>query len=180
MPAITAFVACVIGAALALASRSPRVRAAWLAGVVAVPLAWWLAPAWLLFLPPAALNVAFGVFFGATLRDGEEPRIARYARRERGGGALPDDLARYTRRLTWLWTLWFLTAAAAGLVLAVAAPIAVWSAFANVACYAGVGILFVGEYLYRRLRFRHYAHAPLLALLAIVARDRPLARKAST
>ncbi len=38
-----------------------------------------------------------------TLAPGREPRIASFARLERGG-ELPSDLADYTRRLTWLWT----------------------------------------------------------------------------
>ena len=53
-------------------------------------------PPLLLFVPPAALNVAFGVFFGVTLAPGREPRIATFARLERG--ELPPDLRRYTRR----------------------------------------------------------------------------------
>jgi uncharacterized membrane protein len=180
MPAITASVAIVIGVALALAARTLALRAAWLAGVAAVALAWWSTPAWLLFAAPAAINLAFGGHFGRTLFDGREPLIARYARREHGAEALPGDLGRYARRLTWLWTLWFLAAAVASIVLAATAPLAIWSAFANVACYVVVGVLFVGEYLYRRVRFRHYAHVPLLAHLMAVARDRPLARKASS
>jgi uncharacterized membrane protein len=177
MPGITACVAAVIAVALALGDRSARRRIAWFAALVALALAWRFAPALLLFLPPAAINVAFGVFFASTLRAGREPRIAGYARRERGG-ALPDDLARYTRRLTWIWTVYFFAAASAGLALAVFAPLAVWSAFANVASYVLVGLLFVGEYAYRRLRFRHYVHAPLRALVAIVVQDRAPARKA--
>jgi uncharacterized membrane protein len=178
MPTITALVATVILSALVAGASGARVRIAAVLLLAAVALAWRLAPAWLLFLPPAAINVAFGVFFAATLRPGQEPRIARYARRERGGD-LPVDLARYTRRLTWLWSAYFFVAAAAGLLLAAFAPLAAWSAFANVGSYVLVALLFVGEYAYRRLRFRHYTHAPLFALVAIVVRDRAGAARGS-
>ena len=82
---------------------------------------WRFAPSLLLFVPPAALNVAFGVFFAVTLAPGREPRIASFARLERG--ELPPDLARYTRRLTWLWTVFFFASAAIGLLLAAFAPL---------------------------------------------------------
>ena len=128
-------------------------------------------PSLLLYAPPAALNIAFGVFFAVTLAPAREPRIATFARLERGG-ELPPDLARYTRRLTWLWTLLFFGSAAVGLLLAVFASLAVWSAFVNVASYVAVAALFVGEYLYRKLRFPQYRHAPLATLLRIVVQDR--------
>ena len=176
MPAITAGVGAVIAIALATGAASLRTRIAWIAALVAIAVVFIVAPALLVFAPPAAINLAFAVFFGGTLSAGSEPRIARYARRERGA-PLPDDLARYTRALTWIWTIWFVAAAAIGVALAAFASLETWSAFANIASYVVVAALFVGEYAYRRVRFRHYAHAPLRTLLAIVREDRPLARK---
>ena len=154
-----------------VASREPRLRVVWLIVALAVSLGWHYAPSLLLYLPPAALNVAFGVFFAMTLAPGREPRIASFARLERGG-ELPSDLARYTRRLTWLWTVLFFVSAAIGLLLAAFAPLHVWSAFVNVASYVAVAALFVGEYLYRKIRFPHYRHAPLATLVRIVVQDR--------
>ena len=110
---------------------------------------------------------------------GREPVISLFARLEQGG-APPEDLARHARTVTWLWTL-LLTAIAAlaialaALVLAAQATLETWSLFANVVSYALIGALFVGEYLYRRARFRHYRHASLPALLRNV-RGATLAR----
>ena len=171
MPAITAAVAVVIAGAMLVAASSWLARGCAIAVIVAVALAWRQAPSAMLFVPPAVINVALGLFFASTLRPGREPRIARYARLERGG-ELPADLARYTRRLTWLWTIFFFASALAGAALAALAPLHVWSAYANVFSYAAVALLFVGEYAYRRLRYREYRHAPLHALVALVARDR--------
>ena len=170
MPAITAVVAMIVASALLIASRGTRVRVVWLAVAVGVALGWRYAPSLLLFIPPAALNVAFGMFFAVTLAPGREPRVASFARLERGG--LPPDLVRYTRGLTWLWTVFFFASAAIGLLLAALAPLNVWSAFVNVASYIGVAGLFVGEYLYRKQRFPHHRHAPLAAIVRIVAQDR--------
>jgi uncharacterized membrane protein len=170
MPAITAVVGMIVAFALLIASRGPRVRVVWLLVAVAVALGWRYAPTLLLFIPPAALNVAFGVFFAVTLAPGREPRIASFARLERG--ELPPDLARYTRGLTWLWTGFFFASAAIGLLLAALAPLNVWSAFVNVGSYIAVAGLFVGEYLYRKLRFPQYPHASLAKIVRMVAQDR--------
>jgi uncharacterized membrane protein len=171
MPAITACVALVVATSLLVAARSARVRLAWLAVALATLIAWRFAPLLLLFAPPAVLSIAFGIFFATTLRAGREPRIATFARLERGE-ALPPDLAVYTRRLTWIWTIFLFASAAIGLALAATAPIGTWSAFVNVGSYVAMGGLFVGEYLYRRVRYRQHRHGSLLGLIRIVANDR--------
>jgi uncharacterized membrane protein len=171
MPSITATVALIVAVALLIAAREPRLRIVWVIVAVTVALGWRYAPGLLLYVPPAALNVGFGVFFAVTLAPGREPRIASFARIERGG-ELPPDLCRYTRQLTWLWTVFFFLSAAIGLLLAAFAPLEIWSAFVNVASYVAVAVLFVGEYLYRKVRFPHYRHAPLASLVRIVVQDR--------
>lgn len=171
MPAITGCVALVVCAAMVVASPRLRVRLVWSCIAAATLVAWRHAPALLLFAPPAALNVAFGAFFATTLRSGREPRIATFARLERGE-ALPPELAAYTRRLTWIWTALLFALAAIGLVLALWAPLPIWSSFVYVVSYVAIAALFVGEYAYRRVRYRHHRHGSLLALLRIVVRDR--------
>lgn len=170
LPGITAAVAAVIALALAAGASGLPARLAWLGALAALAALWKFAPALLVFLPPAAINVAFGIYFASTLRAGREPRIARFARLERDA-TLPADLAAYTRRLTWIWTVLFFASAAAGLLLAAFAPLTVWSTFANLVSYLLVAGLFAGEYAWRRWRYREYRHAPLHALLRIVVRD---------
>lgn len=176
LPSITALAAGAIQIGLIVGARGIRQQALLTVALVAIALAWYFTPQLLVFLPPVAINLAIGVFFASTLVSGREPRIARYARLERGA-SLPDDIARYTRRLTWLWSAWFFVAAALSIVLAVAAPLPVWSAFTNVVNYVCVATLFVGEYAYRRIRFRQHVHAPLATLLAVVINDRPLSSR---
>jgi uncharacterized membrane protein len=171
MPAITAIVALLVSLALLAASHGARTRVIWFVIAAITVIAWRLFPSLLLFAPPAALNVAFGMFFATTLAHGREPRIATFARLERGG-ELPAELAAYTRRLTWIWTIFLFACAAIGIALAAFAPLAVWSAFVNVASYVAIAALFVGEYLYRRVRYRGYRHGSLVALIRIVMRDR--------
>jgi uncharacterized membrane protein len=94
--------------------------------------------------------------------------ISWFARVERG--ELAPDLKVYTRCLTWIWVGFFLTMAAVSLVLAVTGPRVAWAWFTAVGNYLCVGMLFVGEYVYRRVRFSHYEHASPLRLLGIVRR----------
>ncbi len=89
------------------------------------------------------------------------------AHRARG---LAPDLKGYTRCLTWIWVGFFLTMAAVSVVLAVTGPRIAWAWFTAAGNYLCVGLLFVGEYVYRRVRFSHYEHASPLRLLGIVRR----------
>jgi len=118
------------------------------------------------YAPPIIINVGLAAWFGMTLRERREPMISRFARIERG--TLEPELAGYSRRLTLVWTLFFLAMAAISAALAVlqsAAPWAWFTAFGNWACVAA---LFFGEHLYRRKRFAHYAHASPMQLVALV------------
>jgi len=122
---------------------------------------------------PLAVNLALCVLFGRTLAPGREPMIARFARLERGA-ALPPDLARYTRRLTVAWTGFFALMAAVSASLAAWGSVTAWSLFTNVINYLLVAAFFVGEYVYRRLRYRHYEHLSPIELIRRLHTYRPL------
>jgi uncharacterized membrane protein len=123
---------------------------------------------WLLYVPPIALNAGLCWLFGRTLAPGRLPLISRYAVMEQG--ALTEELAAYTRKLTWLWTLLFAGAALASLALAVSGNRDAWSLFTNLVNYLLVAALFLGEFVYRRVRFRNYRHQSPLQLLRNVRR----------
>ena len=125
---------------------------------------------WLLYAPPIAINLALCWLFGRTLVRGRVPLIARFAMIEQG--SLTAELASYTRMLTWLWTLLFAAAAAASLLLALLGNRDAWSLFTNFLNYLLVAMLFLGEFAYRRLRFRSYQHQSPLQLLRNVRRTK--------
>jgi len=131
-------------------------------------------PDTLLRLPPVIINLALAVWFGRTLAPGEEPMISWFARLVRGTELAPD-LARYTRRSTLMWTAFFVSMAAAAAALAVWATPQTWSLFANGIDYLLVGVLFVGEYVFRRVRYRHHEHRPLADVVRTVVRAGKLA-----
>jgi uncharacterized membrane protein len=151
------------------------------------PLRWLLPPAaaglaffsfsdfsFILYLPPIAVNLALCWLFGRTLARGRQPLIARFAALEQG--TLTDELASYARLITWLWTLLFALAALASVGLALSGSRDAWSLFTNFINYGLVAALFLGEYAYRRLRFRNYRHQSLAEFLRNLRRVRLLER----
>jgi uncharacterized membrane protein len=130
----------------------------------AVAVAWASPPVeWMLFVPPIVINLALAWLFGRTLVRGRVPLIARFAILEQG--TLSAELVTYTRTLTWLWTLLFIGAAALSLGLALSGQRDAWSLFTNFLNYLLVAALFLGEFVYRRVRFRNYRHHSPLQLL---------------
>ena len=128
----------------------------------------------LLKLPPVVFNVALAVWFGRTLAPGEEPMISWFARLVRET-ELPADIARYTRWSTVIWTAFFVSMAAVSAALAVLATPHAWSVFTNGIDYLLVGALFVGEYVFRRVRYGHHEHRPLADVVRTVVRAGKLA-----
>ena len=148
--------AAVLAVAMIAAMLAPTPRAA---GIAAFALAaggttaLWIgrpgAAAALLGLLPLAGNLLLAWHFGATLRPGREPLITRYTRADLG--RIPPDLLRYTRRLTGLWTLFFLAFAGANVMtLAGAGPAPGPTAAFNIALSA---LLFLAEHPVRHILF---------------------------
>lgn len=144
--------AAALAAAIIAAFLAPSARAAGvLACALAAGLATWLwvgghgGARMVLTALPLAGNLTLAWHFGATLRPGREPLIARYSRAEHG--EVPAGLARYARRLTMLWTAFFLAFSAANAAtLAGFGPPAAPAALLNIALAAA---LFLGEHLVR-------------------------------
>lgn len=162
--------AAIVLAALLWAFAARRAHAVAGAAVVAllVPALAFATPQALLYAPPVVINAALAVVFGRSLLAPRDPVITVFARMEHA--ELPAELARYTRRLTLLWTLLFAAMAGIALALALTGPLALWSAFTNVVSYLLVIALFAGELVYRRWRYRRYHHAGLFELARNVRR----------
>ena len=99
------------------------------------------------FIEHVAIHVLLAIVFGVTLRAGRESLITTLARRVHG--SLTPDMAIYTRKVTWTWTVYFVTMAALSLALFALVPFSTWAAFAGLATPFAMLALFVGEYLLR-------------------------------
>lgn len=121
----------------------------------------------LLYLPPVIINVGLAVVFGNSLRQGKTPLITRYSILLRG--KLEHAVISYTRNVTYLWTAFFSIMALELVLLAVFAPINVWSLFANILNYLFALILFTGEYNFRIRHLKHLEHPGFFRFITSIA-----------
>jgi uncharacterized membrane protein len=154
-------------------------RGAWLAALFAaalIALALRLdAAAFLLYVPPVALNLLAGLVFARTLAPGRVPLIEQFARLMHGA-PLDPRIPPYARALTTTWAVLLFSLAAIDLVLALLAvpggvlarfgietPLAVpqtwWSLFANFIGWALIVLLSVVEWFVRKARFPSQPYA---------------------
>ncbi len=111
-----------------------------------------LFPGWqginLMQLTPVVINALLGALFANSLLLQRVPLITRLASIMRGG-VMPILVVAYTRKLTFVWALFFFLLAATSLLLAIFAPLETWSLFANLLSYLLIVCLFLGEYFFR-------------------------------
>lgn len=112
-------------------------------------------------LPSVLIYSGLLWIFGRTLAPGREALVTRLARQVHG--TLPDDITAYTRQVTWAWSAFFAAMALTSALLFAFASLAAWSLFVNVLGLPLICAMFVAEYIYRLLRYRHFSHAPLFA-----------------
>lgn len=123
-----------------------------------------------LLLAPALWNFAMLGVFALSLGR-RESAIETLARAQ--VGELPPDEVPYCRRVTLVWCAFFAVNGAIGAALALGGSRESWAIYNGAIAYAGVGVLFAAEYLYRHWRFRRYVGAPTDALLRRVFPPRP-------
>lgn len=93
------------------------------------------------------INVFLAVGFGGTLRAGQQALITQLALRVHRN--FTPAMAAYTRRLTGVWTAYFVATALLSLVLYAFAAFEAWAVFANVVTPLAVAALFGGEHWLR-------------------------------
>lgn len=129
-------------------------------------------------LPHAGSYLLLLWYFGRTLRRGQEPLITRLARRVHG--TLPPYMETYTRRLTAAWCLFFSAQLVCSPALFVLASVDTWSLFINLLNLPLVALMFIGEYLYRVLRFPSYQHASIATTIKAFTKDASLSGSVRT
>jgi uncharacterized membrane protein len=137
-----------------VAARRAQRTASILVAVALVAIALWLGWRYLerhftdiFFLEHAGVNLLLAATFGRTLVAGREPLCTRFARIIHG--TLQPEVARYTRRVTLAWTLFFTSLFILSCTLYFGRFVAEWSFLANIASPILVGTMFVVEYAIR-------------------------------
>ncbi len=166
-----------LGAARAEALRPLVVQALPVALVIA--LSGFANDARLLLALPVLVNLALLFVFGRSLTTGQ-PIVEQIARLQ--DPDLTPDEVRYCRSVTAVWCGFFVANAACIAVLTTG-PVARWALYTGVVSYVLMGVLFAGEYIVRRARFRRFGPGPadraLRALLPEPPEPAPDASNAS-
>ncbi len=150
----------VVGPMLAFASlyaarRGMRLAAlaAALAAAALVVQAWrgdGFAPGTLYLAQHVGIHLLLAFVFGSTLHQGRESLITALARRVHvGTGGLTQPMVAYSRKVTVVWTVYFVAMAVLSVALYAFAPFGAWAVFANLATPVAMLLLFVGEYVLR-------------------------------
>lgn len=111
-------------------------------------------------LTHAGINLLMLWVFGRTLRQGREPLVTGFARKVHG--TLPPYIEAYTRRVTLMWCVFFMSQIGVSSALFAFASLDVWSLFVNMLSLPLVVLMFVVEYVYRVIRYPAYEHASIL------------------
>ena len=105
-------------------------------------------------LLPLTVNGVLLWFFASTLFSGRTPLITLFASLMRED--MPPAVLVYTRRATIAWSVYFLLMFILSLLLALYAPIEMWSFFSNVLSYVLLILMFLAEFMVRRLLVHEY------------------------
>lgn len=144
-----------MAAALVMAAKAQHRRFAlglWGAAVLALYLQWPVVQArfeWVYLIQHVCTFGLLAIGFGRSLAGGE-PMITRFARLVHGSELAPP-LVRYTRGATLAWALFFGAMTASSLGLFFFGPLSLWSLLVNILTPILVGVMFVAEFLVRRL-----------------------------
>ncbi len=109
------------------------------------------------YVPPILLSTSLLILFARSLSAGREPMVTRFARvlmRETG-----PAIESYTRTVTWVWTVFFALMLIESILLALFAPLPLWSLFTNVLNYLFIAGVFAVELTVRLIRFPQHSAA---------------------
>jgi uncharacterized membrane protein len=88
-------------------------------------------------------------------------------------GPLTPQEVRYTRQVTAAWSLFFVLIIAATWALFYAAPLRVWSLFANFCVLPLIGLMFVAEYAVRRRVLPQVQRRGIMAVIRVYFASAP-------
>lgn len=128
----------------------------------------------MLYAPPVLFPLLLAGLFGRSLLPGRQPLVQRIVWHMHGRPAdLSVELRRYARGVTIYWCAVFVAMAAVSLVLAMVAPVAVWSWVGNIAAYLMPPVALLAEYAWRKRVFPVQDYRNVFDYLARIVRLGP-------
>lgn len=122
----------------------------------------------MLYVPPVVVPLLLGWGFVRSLLPGQVPLVTEIGDRARG--PLSESMQRYTRGVTVLWAVCLWAMASWALLIPIFGTLEMWSFFTNVVNQVVVAVVFVGEFIYRKYRFKDHDHPRFWEYLRIVFR----------
>ena len=116
----------------------------------------------LFLLLPVIVNSVLLFTFAVTLL--YPPAVIEKIARTISKDLNPDELI-YCRKVTLIWSLFFLLNGSTALYLTFYASLEAWTLYNGVVAYVLMGLLFSLEFLYRHWRFRRYVGTPFDSIL---------------
>lgn len=124
-----------------------------LAGALLALAGYWLPQARLMLWYPVLVNLVMLLLFAGSLWVGT-PLVERIARWQEGG-ELSLAAQRYTRRVTQVWSLFFIINGALALATVLSGSLRAWTLWNGVLSYLAMGALFAVEWGVRQRVKRH-------------------------
>lgn len=155
----------------------------WLAGLLAAGAAIYLAEhherlglAAVSGISHAACYLFLLWYFGRTLAQGRVPIVTRFARRVHGVLQPPMEL--FTRRVTIAWCTFFAAQLIVSALLFAFTPLQAWSLFVNLLNLPLLALMFVGQLVFKALRYPDYPRASVWQAFEAVTKDASLSNSA--
>ena len=111
-----------------------------------------------------AIHLCLAALFGLSLRRDAQALISGVAQRVHG--FLTPDMARYTRNLTWVWTVYFIAMAGGSMAIYAILRFEDWALFANWLTPFALALMFGGEHL---LRYRLHPEFERVSMARAIA-----------
>ncbi len=121
---------------------------------------------YLLYVPPIALPLLLAVVFINTLLPGREALVTAIGEASRG--PLSEEMRRYTKAVTIMWATFFVIMIIEAIVLVIIGDAHLWSWMTSIVNYILIGVLFLGEFLFRKVRFPDHPHPTFIDYIKIV------------
>lgn len=115
-----------------------------------------------LLATPVLINLVLLVGFAGSLRT-PIPLVERFARMQ-VDDLSPAEIA-YCRKVTQIWSAFFVVNGSTAGLLALTAPVSWWAFYTGIVAYVLMGLLGGSEYVVRKYRFGRFGQNPLDRLL---------------
>jgi uncharacterized membrane protein len=113
-------------------------------------------------LVPVLISAALLASFGVSLL--RPPTVVEVIARLQVGELSPAEM-RYCRSVTWMWCAFFVFNGVVSATIVAIGTLEAWTLYCGLLSYLLIGLLFVGERIYRAWRFRRYRSSPADTIL---------------